>query len=147
MRALLQRVLSASVVVNNEMVGHIEKGWFILFGVHKGDEEGSIDKLVQKVCNLRGFEDEEGKMNRSIRDIKGQVLVVSQFTLYGSCKKGNRPSFTDSMAPEQANELYEKFVAGIKKELGAVQTGRFGADMKIDLRADGPVTLMLEHPC
>ena len=144
MRAILTRVNSASVTIDGEIVGAIGKGFLILLGVGPNDTEAVCDKLAEKICNLRVFEDENGKMNLGLDAVKGEVLVVSQFTLYGNCRKGRRPSFTDAANPELGNALYEKFLA-ICAELGyPPQHGRFGADMQVASVNDGPVTLILD---
>lgn len=145
MKCVIQRVLNASVTVCGETVGSIEKGFLLLLGVADGDTEAQAEKLVKKIIGMRIFEDENGKMNLSIGDIDGEILAVSQFTLLADCKKGNRPSFTGAMRPEEANRLYELFVemlvdGGVKK----VDKGVFGADMKVSLINDGPVTIILD---
>lgn len=145
MKCVIQRVLNASVTVCGETVGSIEKGFLLLLGVADGDTEAEAQKLVKKIIGMRIFEDENGKMNLSIGDIDGEILAVSQFTLLADCKKGNRPSFTGAMRPEEANRLYELFVkmlvdGGVKK----VDKGVFGADMKVSLINDGPVTIILD---
>ena len=144
MRAILTRVKSASVVIDGETVGKIGKGFLILLGVGPNDTEKECRYLAEKALGLRIFEDENGKMNRSLEDVGGEVLVVSQFTLYGNCRKGRRPSFTDAAGPELGEQLYEKFLS-ICQELGyPPQHGRFGADMKVESINDGPVTLILD---
>ena len=144
MRAVLTRVTSASVTIDGEVVGKIGKGFLILLGVGPEDTEEHCRWLAQKMLSLRIFEDDSGKMNLGLEDVGGQVLVVSQFTLYGNCRKGRRPSFTDAAGPELGNRLYEKFLE-ICEELGyAPQHGRFGADMKVASVNDGPVTLILD---
>lgn len=143
MRALIQRVSRASVSVNNEIVGAIDLGLMVLLGIAHDDSINDIDWLVGKIANMRIFSDEEGKMNLSVQDVKGQILVVSQFTLHASTKKGNRPSFIEAARPEIAIPLYEKF----KTELGKVvpiASGEFGTDMKVSLINDGPVTIWLD---
>lgn len=144
MKALLQRVSNASVFINNQLVSSINEGLLILLGVGREDDEEDINYLVRKISNLRIFEDENGKLNLSVKDINGEILVVSQFTLYADCQKGNRPSFENAMKPDSAVVLYEKFVEEIKKEGLDVKTGVFGASMKINLINDGPVTIMLD---
>ena len=144
MRAVLTRVNSASVTIDGQVVGSIGKGFLILLGVGPNDTAEHCKFLAQKALGLRIFEDENGKMNRGLEDVNGQVLVVSQFTLYGNCRKGRRPSFTEAAGPELGNALYEKFLA-ICTELGyPPQHGRFGADMKVESINDGPVTLILD---
>ena len=144
MRAVLTRVKSASVAINGEVVGSIGQGFLILLGVGPEDTEQSCRYLAEKCLGLRVFEDENGKMNLGLEQIGGQVLVVSQFTLYGNCRKGRRPSFTDAASPQLGNELYERFLA-ICTELGyPPQHGQFGADMQVESVNDGPVTLILD---
>ena len=144
MRAVLTRVKSASVVIDGESVGKIGRGFLILLGVGPNDTEKECRYLAEKVLGLRVFEDENGKMNLGLDSIGGEVLVVSQFTLYGNCRKGRRPSFTDAAGPELGEQLYEKFLQ-ICQELGyPPQHGRFGADMKVESINDGPVTLILD---
>ena len=143
MRVLVQRVKNASVKVDGKLVGAIEKGLLVFVGVTHNDEKQNADFLVKKVCNLRIFRDEQDKMNLSVKDIGGKLLIISQFTLYGDARKGNRPSFVEAAKPEQANELYEYFCSQCSKEV-EVQKGIFGADMKVELLNDGPVTIMLE---
>ena len=145
MKAVIQRVLNSSVSVDGKVVGSSDKGYMILVGVVKGDTEKHADLLARKTASLRVFEDENGKMNLSVKDISGEALVVSQFTLCADCTHGRRPSFTDSAPPQEANELYEYFVeqlriAGVKR----VETGEFGADMQVELVNDGPVTIILD---
>lgn len=144
MKIVLQRVNSASVTIGNEIYSKINKGLLILFGVEKADREDMLDFFVQKILNLRIFNDENGKMNLSVSDIKGEILVVSQFTLASNCKKGLRPSFDNAMAPNIANNYYEKFIELLKTSNLNIQTGVFGADMKVELINDGPVTFILE---
>lgn len=145
MVALVQRVRSASVEVGGEVVGAIGPGMLILLGVHQTDTEAELDWLVRKCANLRIFPDEEGRMNRSVQQAGGEVLVVSQFTLYGDASRGNRPSFTASAPPEQAEPAYERFIARMAEELGRpVPSGVFGAMMDVHLVNDGPVTLWVE---
>ena len=144
MKAILTRVKSASVVIDGETVGAIDKGFLILLGVGPNDTEKECRYLAEKALGLRIFEDDNGKMNLGLESVDGQVLVVSQFTLYGNCRKGRRPSFTDAAPPALGEELYEKFLA-ICAELGyPPQHGRFGADMKVESINDGPVTLILD---
>lgn len=143
MQGLIQRVKHAKVEINNQVVGEISQGILLLLGVEKHDDTQTADKLLHKVSNYRIFTDENDKMNLSLKDIKGELLVVSQFTLAADTKKGMRPSFSSAATPSQANELYEYFVAQAK-ELGlTIATGEFGADMQVSLRNDGPVTFNL----
>ena len=144
MRAVLTRVKSASVTIDHEVVGSIGQGFLILLGVGPEDTEKECRYLAEKALGLRVFEDENSKMNKGLDDVNGQVLVVSQFTLFGNCRKGRRPSFTDAAGPELGNELYERFLQ-ICEELGyPPQHGRFGADMQVASVNDGPVTLILD---
>ena len=144
MRAVLTRVKSASVTIDGQVVGKIGQGFLILLGVGPEDNEQTCRYLAEKALGLRVFEDENGKMNLGLDQVGGQVLVVSQFTLYGNCRKGRRPSFTDAAPPDLGNAMYEKFLA-ICQELGyPPQHGRFGADMKVESINDGPVTLILD---
>ncbi len=144
MRAVLTRVKSASVTIDGEQVGKIGKGFLILLGVGPEDTQAQCRYLAEKALGLRVFEDENGKMNLGLADVGGQVLVVSQFTLYGNCRKGRRPSFTGAAGPELGNALYEQFLA-MCEELGyPPQHGRFGADMQVESVNDGPVTLILD---
>ena len=145
MKILVQRVKNAQVEVEGKTVGKIEKGFLVLLGVTYTDTKETADYLVKKLCNLRVFEDENGKMNLSIKDIDGELLIVSQFTLYADCSGGNRPSFVNAAKPEKANKLYEYFVEQCKKQnIKKVNTGEFGADMQVTLQNDGPVTIILE---
>jgi D-tyrosyl-tRNA(Tyr) deacylase len=147
MRVIIQRVLSASVTIDSEVVAEIDNGFLVLLGITHDDDSSDIDFLVNKVANLRVFEDDNEKMNLSLLDVEGSALVVSQFTLYGDCRKGRRPSFVDAARPEIAEPLYNKFVEELKK-LGIrdVQTGQFGAEMKVGLVNDGPVTILINSP-
>ena len=144
MKLVIQRVNEASVKVNNEIIGKIGKGFLVLIGITHSDTKEKADFLVKKMCNLRIFEDEAGKMNLSLKEVDGELLLVSQFTLYADCQSGNRPSFTNSAKPDFANELYEYFVAQCRKNICKVNTGRFGAHMDVQLLNDGPVTIILE---
>ena len=144
MRAVLTRVKSASVTIGGELVGQIGQGFLILLGVGPGDDDAACRYLAEKALGLRIFEDETGKMNLGLSDIGGQVLVVSQFTLYGNCRKGRRPSFTDAADPETGNRLYEQFLKECERLGFPPQHGRFGADMQVESVNDGPVTLILD---
>jgi D-aminoacyl-tRNA deacylase len=144
MKTVIQRVNQASVNVDGETVGKIEKGLVVLLGVHKDDRVEDIPWMINKILNLRIFSDEKGKMNLSLKDIKGAVLVVSQFTLYGNCLNGRRPDFLDSASGDTASVIYNHFCEAMKQELGQVQTGIFGADMQVALINDGPVTFIIE---
>lgn len=144
MRCLVQRVSEASVTVDNKVIGQIGKGLLILLGIEDSDTEAVADKMVQKVLSARIFEDQNGKTNLSLADVNGEVLVVSQFTLYADCRKGNRPSFTRAGAPDRANALYEYFMARCREWIDVVAHGEFGADMKVRLLNDGPFTIMYD---
>ena len=144
MRAVVQRVTEASVIVSEKSVGEIKKGFLVLLGVEENDELKDCDYLVEKIINLRVFEDREGKMNLSLSNIEGELLVVSQFTLLGDCRKGRRPSFIAAARPEKANDLYKMFVDKAKSHGIKVETGIFQAEMKVNLCNDGPVTLMID---
>lgn len=144
MRCVIQVVNHASVTVDGEQIGHIGRGFLILLGVAETDTEELADRMVKKICGLRIFPDENGKTNCSLADVGGELLVVSQFTLYANCKKGNRPSFIEAGSPEKANALYEYFMTECRKYVPTVEHGRFGADMKVELLNDGPFTLMLD---
>lgn len=144
MRAVVQRVSQANVKVDEEVIGEIGKGLLVLLGVGKEDSNEDIDYLSKKILNLRIFEDENEKMNLSLLDIEGELLVVSQFTLYGDVRKGRRPSFTDSASPDEANKMYEQFISKCKDQGIVVEKGSFGADMDVSLINDGPVTILLD---
>lgn len=145
MKAVIQRVKYATVKVDNKIIGECKQGFMILLGVIDGDTKEDADKLIKKIPVLRIFEDESGKMNKSLLDIDGEILVVSQFTLAADCSHGRRPSFTASAPPDIANELYEYFVGELKTAgVKSVQTGEFGADMAVELLNDGPVTIVLD---
>ncbi len=144
MRAVVQRVSEASVMVDGQTVGAIRQGLMVLLGVARGDTSGDAVYLAEKTCGLRIFEDQQGKMNRSVEDISGSVLVVSQFTLLGDCRKGRRPGFTDAAEPELADKLYEEYVALLRQRGITVATGVFRAEMKVGLVNDGPVTMLLD---
>ena len=144
MRFVIQRVKEASVRVEQEVIGEIKKGYLVLIGVAESDTEQIADKMIKKMIGLRIFEDENGKTNLSLADVGGSLLLVSQFTLYANCKKGNRPSFIEAGAPDKANELYEYIIRECKKSVPEVQTGRFGAEMEVSLINDGPFTILLD---
>lgn len=144
MRAVIQRVNSASVTVDGEVVGEIGRGFLIFLGAGVGDTDIDAEKLASKVLGMRIFSDENDKINLSLRDVDGEVLVVSQFTLYADCRKGNRPSFVKACEPVEANRLYEYFVSLFQGKVKNVQKGQFGADMKVQLLNDGPFTIVLE---
>ncbi len=145
MKLVIQRVKNAKVDVEGTTVGEIEKGFLVLLGVTHTDTKEIADYLVKKLCNLRVFEDENEKMNLSLKDVGGKLLIVSQFTLYADCSGGNRPSFVNAAKPDLANELYEYFCDECKENGIEVQKGIFGADMKVSLLNDGPVTIILER--
>jgi len=144
MRVVVQRVKHASVTINGTVNGKINNGFLVLLGVQSTDNEQDVDYLVKKVTNLRIFSDENDKMNLSLKDVNGELLIVSQFTLYANCKEGNRPSFVEAAKPDVAIPLYEYFVSECKKIIPVVETGIFGADMKVDLLNDGPVTIIMD---
>ena len=144
MRAVVQRVSSSKVTVDGEVTGEINKGLLVLLGVTHEDTSKDVDYIIDKVLNLRIFEDENDKMNLSLKDIGGEVMAVSQFTLYGDARKGRRPSFSDAARPDVANPLYEEFVEKLRAQGITVGTGVFGAHMMVELTNDGPVTILLE---
>ena len=144
MKFVIQRVKQASVKVEGSVIGEIEKGYLVLIGVSDKDTEAVADKMIKKMIGLRIFEDAEGKTNLSLADVGGSLLLVSQFTLYANCKKGNRPSFIEAGAPDKANKLYEYIIEESKKSVSVVQTGRFGAEMEVSLINDGPFTILLD---
>ncbi len=144
MRAVVQRVSKASVTIDQQEVGKIDQGLVILLGIHEKDTQDDVDYLVKKIAQMRIFEDEQGKMNRSVEDVEGQILSVSQFTLFADTKKGNRPSFISAARPETAIPLYEAFNKGIRNRGITVATGQFGADMAVSLINDGPVTIIID---
>ncbi len=144
MKAVVQRVLSANLKVEGELISQIEKGYVVFLGVKKGDTKVDADYYIKKIPTLRIFEDENGKINKSILDVGGEILLVSQFTLYADSSHGNRPSFIEAEIPEKANELYEYVKDGLIKQGLSVKTGVFGADMKISQINDGPFTIILE---
>ena len=142
MKFIVQRVNKSQVEVEEKIVGKIDKGFMVLIGITHNDTKEIADFLVRKLINLRVFEDENGKMNLSLKDVQGSLLLISQFTLYADCTSGNRPSFTNAAKPEFANELYEYIIEECKKQIPNVQTGIFGADMQVSLVNDGPVTIL-----
>ncbi len=144
MKAVIQRVKKASVTVEGSVIGAIQEGLLVLLGISKEDTKEEVKKFVNKILGLRIFADENGKTNLSLQDIKGELLVVSQFTLYADCKKGRRPSFVNAGDPEFANELYEFFIELAKEKVEKVEHGSFGADMKVELLNDGPFTIVLD---
>lgn len=146
MRAVIQRVLNANLKVNGELISQIENGYVIFLGVKKGDAIEDADYFIKKIPPLRICEDENGKINKSIIDVGGEILLVSQFTLYADTSHGNRPSFINAESPEKANELYEYVAEGLKKQGLTVKMGVFGADMKIEQMNDGPFTIVLDKP-
>jgi D-tyrosyl-tRNA(Tyr) deacylase len=145
MRAVIQRVKESSVTVKNEIIGKIGRGLLVLLGVANEDKADDAEYLADKIANLRIFEDDKGKMNRSLLETGGEMIVVSQFTLLGDCRKGRRPSFMNAADPEKANELYEHFVKEVRQKGVSVKTGRFRAMMEVSLINDGPVTIILEN--
>ena len=144
MKFVIQRVTHADVVVDGNELGRIGKGFMVLIGVSKEDDKAIADKMVDKMIKLRIFEDENGKTNLSLDDVGGELLLISQFTLYANCKKGNRPSFIDAGAPDDANALYEYIIERCKERVNVVERGEFGADMKVSLLNDGPFTIVLD---
>ncbi len=144
MRAVVQRVKNASVTVDNNIIGEISHGLLVFLGVGDGDTDADMKYIADKVIGLRIFSDSEDKMNLSVTDVKGEILVISQFTLYGDCRKGRRPNFTASMEPKGAEEMYEKFIEYVKLQGINTEHGEFGADMQVSLQNDGPVTLILD---
>ncbi|NMM61216.1 D-tyrosyl-tRNA(Tyr) deacylase [Clostridium sp. P21] len=144
MRAVVQRVKYSKVEIGGEVVGEINKGLNVLLGISKDDTAEHITYLKDKILNLRIFEDENGKLNKSLIDVGGDLLIVSQFTLYGDCRKGRRPSFIEALGGEDAEKMYEEFVRQCRAAIPKVETGRFGADMLVTIENDGPVTLMID---
>lgn len=144
MKFVIQRVTEANVKVDSEVIGQIGKGFMVLIGVGQEDTKEIADKMVKKLVGLRIFEDENGKTNLSLADVNGELLLISQFTLYANCKKGFRPSFIEAGAPDMANEMYEYIIAECKKSVPVVEKGSFGADMKVSLVNDGPFTIVLD---
>ena len=144
MKFVIQRVAHADVVVDGKELGKIGKGFMVLIGVSKEDDKSIADKMVDKMIKLRIFEDENGKTNLSLDDVRGELLLISQFTLYANCKKGNRPSFIDAGDPDDANALYEYIIEKCRERVNVVERGEFGADMKVTLLNDGPFTIVLD---
>lgn len=144
MRFVIQRVTEASVTIDGEISGKIGKGYLVLIGVADTDTKEIADKMIRKMIGLRIFEDEQGKTNLSLADVDGDLLLVSQFTLYANCKRGNRPSFIEAGKPDMANEMYEYIIEKCRESVEEVQTGEFGADMKVQLLNDGPFTILLD---
>ena len=144
MRIVIQRVKKAEVSVDGVCIGQINKGLLLFLGIGAEDTGELLDKYVEKIIKLRIFEDENGKTNRSLLDVNGELLVISQFTLYANCRKGHRPSFTEAAAPELANKLYQEFLEKCRERLGRVESGSFGADMQVSLVNDGPFTIVLD---
>ena len=144
MRFVIQRVNYADVKIDSEIVGSIRHGLLIFFGAGQQDTPDMLPKYVDKIIKMRIFQDENDKTNLSLEDVKGELLIVSQFTLYADCRKGNRPSFINAGAPDMANSLYEQFVALCRERVPKVETGRFGADMKVSLENDGPFTIVID---
>ena len=144
MRFIIQRVNHSSVTVDGDVIGKINKGFMVLIGIGKDDTKEIADKMIKKMIGLRIFEDENGKTNLSLADINGELLLISQFTLYADCKHGNRPGFSNAGAPDSANELYEYIISECKKLVPVVERGEFGAYMKVDLENDGPFTIILD---
>lgn len=144
MRFIIQRVSNSKVTIDNEIRGQIGKGFMVLIGVGESDTKKIADKMIHKMINLRIFEDENGKTNLGLKDVGGSLLLISQFTLYADCKRGNRPSFVKAGAPDMAKELYEYIISKCKEEIEIVEQGEFGADMKVELLNDGPFTVLLD---
>ena len=144
MKFVIQRVQHASVTVDNEVIGKIGKGFMVLIGVSEEDNTEIADKMIKKLIGMRIFEDENGKTNLALKDVDGELLLISQFTLYADCRKGNRPSFTDAGKPDMAKELYHYIIENCKNQIAVVEQGIFGADMKISLVNDGPFTIILD---
>ena len=144
MRAVVQRVTSSSVIVDEKVIGSINKGFNVLLGICKDDTVEDLKYIKDKIINLRVFHDENDKMNLSILDIKGEILAISQFTLYGDCRKGRRPNFMEAMGGDEAKRLYDMFIEMLKESGLNIETGEFGADMKVEIHNDGPVTILLD---
>lgn len=145
MKLVIQRVTNANVKVDDKIVGEIQKGFLVFIGVGANDTKQMADKFLKKMLGLRIFEDENGKTNLSLKDVNGELLMISQFTLYANCRKGNRPSFIEAGDPETANEIYEYMITKAKEEVPVVEKGIFGADMKVSLTNDGPFTIVLDE--
>lgn len=144
MKFVIQRVSKASVTVEDQVIGKISKGFLVLIGICEKDTKETADKMIKKLLGLRIFEDENGKTNLDLKTVEGELLLISQFTLYADCKKGNRPSFINAGKPEMANALYEYIISECKKQVSVVEQGEFGADMKVELLNDGPFTIVLD---
>ena len=144
MKLVIQRVSRATVTVRGSVIGQIGQGYLVLVGVGREDTKEDADRLVRKMIGLRIFSDENGKINKSLKDVDGQLLLISQFTLYADCRHGNRPGFTDAGDPEKAKELYEYMIDSCRREIPVVEQGEFGADMKVELVNDGPFTILLD---
>ncbi|MBP3339388.1 MAG: D-tyrosyl-tRNA(Tyr) deacylase [Lachnospiraceae bacterium] len=144
MRFVIQRVTHSSVTVDGQVIGKIGKGFMVLIGVEDSDTKAIADKMISKLIGLRVFQDDNDKMNLSLKDVNGELLLISQFTLYADCKKGNRPSFIRAGKPDMANEMYQYIIEECKKQISVVEKGEFGADMKVELLNDGPVTIILD---
>ena len=144
MKFVIQRVNNASVTIDEKIVGKINKGFLVLIGVSNDDTKEIADKMIKKLIGMRIFEDENGKTNLALADVDGELLLVSQFTLYANCKKGNRPSFINAGAPDMANEMHEYIIEKCREMVKVVETGEFGADMKVKLENDGPFTIVLD---
>ncbi len=144
MRFVIQRVMNSKVTIDGKIRGQIGKGFMVLIGVGEGDTVETADKMIHKMINLRIFEDENGKTNLGLKDVSGSLLLISQFTLYADCKRGNRPSFVKAGAPDTAKSLYEYIISKCKNEIEVVEQGEFGADMKVELVNDGPFTVLLD---
>ena len=144
MKFVIQRVNNASVTIDEKIVGKINKGFLVLIGVSNDDTKEIADKMIKKLIGMRIFEDENGKTNLALADVDGELLLVSQFTLYANCKKGNRPSFINAGAPDMANEMYDYIIEKCREMVKVVETGEFGADMKVKLENDGPFTIVLD---
>lgn len=144
MKFVIQRVKHASVTVEEEVIGKINQGFLVLIGVSEDDTREIADKMIKKLVGMRIFEDENGKTNLSLNDVNGELLLISQFTLYADCKKGNRPSFIKAGSPDMANDMYEYIISECKKHIPVVETGSFGAEMKVELLNDGPFTIILD---